>query len=124
MVRSALATVVALALLVGCSGADDDVARARGILRDRERFATAVEAGEALAEVSDLLLADAEACDEDCDAGFRSAAYARVLALRVLGCTAPGREEARTTMLEHVDALQDGSSEPPTPAVPDCPSPR
>ena len=116
--------VGALALLAACSPDGDDVGRAREILRDRERFDTAVEAGEALAEVSERLVADAEACEDDCDARFQAAAYARVLALRVLGCTAPGREAARASMLEHVERLQDGASGPPAPVVPDCPAAR
>lgn len=115
--------VVAGLALVACGGDADDLARAQEVLRDRDRFETAVEAGEALAEVADRLVADAESCEDDCDPRFQAAAYARVLALRVLGCTAPGREAARTAMLEHVEALRDGSEDPPAPAVPDCPGP-
>ncbi|HEX4904549.1 MAG TPA: hypothetical protein VFU93_03785 [Acidimicrobiales bacterium] len=109
--------------LAACSGDADELVRAQEILHDRDRFETAVEAGEALAEVADRLVSDAQSCEDDCDPRFEAAAYARVLALRVLGCTAPGREAARTAMLEHVEALRDGSKHPPAPAVPDCPGP-
>ena len=123
MLGRVLVTTAAGVLLAACGGGGDDLSAARDVLADRDRFATAIAAGESLAEVADLLVADAEACDEDCDARFEAAAHARVLAVRVLGCTAPGREEARASMLEHVEALRDGSSDPPAPVTPDCPNP-
>lgn len=121
MVRTLALTVAAL-VLVACGGNDDsDLDAARSILRDRDRFDTGVEAGDAFAEVAVRLLEDARACDDDCDVRFSAAAYARVLAVRVLGCTAPGRERARAGMLAHVEAIGDGEEAPAAPPDPACP---
>jgi hypothetical protein len=118
-----VAIVAVVAALAGCGGGTDDFAAARRIVDDRGRFASGIDAGESFAEAGRLLLADAERCSGACDDRFSAAAHANVLALRVLGCTAPGREDARSAMARYLAAIAAGVRSPTPPDAPSCPLP-
>lgn len=110
-----LAVIGVVAAAVGWGGAGSaGVARAVVLLEDLDRFDTAMEAGDTLAEVGEVLQLEARRCRDglgedavSCEELFAAAAYAQVLAAHVLGCTAPGRHEARTALLAH---LLDGAA--------------
>ena len=116
-----MVAIVLSLLAAACGGDGDDLGKARRILDDESRFSTGLDAGEAFEEVGDLLLADARSCEDACDGRFSAAAFARVLALRVLGCTAPGRLEARVAMARYLDDISEEREEPEAPGVPECP---
>lgn len=99
------------------------------MLDDGERYDTAIEAGDTLAEVSGLLLTAARRCSVDpgervrCDAIAQAAALSQALAVRVLGCTAPGRYEARRLLRDHLRSIERMSpTDRPAmlPALPAC----
>jgi hypothetical protein len=99
--------VAALALSTTACGRDaSPVDRARTVVDDDGRFATSIEAGDALARVSSILLRAGKDCDGGCDALLSAAAYAQVLAVRVLDCTAPGRFQVRRSMRRYLDAVE------------------
>ena len=101
------AVVVALALSTTACGDDSSpVDRARKVVDDDGRFATSIEAGDALARVSSILLRAGKECDGRCDALLSAAAYAQVLAVRVLDCTAPGRFQMRQAMRRYLNAVE------------------
>lgn len=124
--------VVATALLMvgsACSGTDDPLDEAIAIADDAGEFGNGPEAGESLARIAQHLGRAIDGCDADeeairCDSLRVASGYAQVLAVQVLQCTAPGRFEARTGMLEllrEVDAVEpEDSSTPEPPALPDC----
>lgn len=106
----------------------DVLQQATSVLDDRSRHGTAMAAGDALAEISGMLLDEARRCQRSgdgqrCDATAQVAAFAQALAVRVLDCTAPGRFEARRVLREHlaaIDAMGPRDPAPPLPAVPTC----
>lgn len=85
-----------------------------------------MEAGDALARVGSILLQAGKECDDDrCDALLSASAFAQVLAVRVLGCTAPGRFEMRRAMRRYLDAVaaarrHAGAAVPEPPEAPRC----
>jgi len=103
--------------------------RSQSVLDDRDRYDTALEAGDAFAAISGLLLTEARACApktterDRCDAVAEAAAFSQALAVRVLDCTAPGRFEARRVLRAHlsaIDAMAPGDSSPSLPLLPVC----
>jgi hypothetical protein len=103
------------------------VDRAQSILRDGGNFSTGREAGVSLARVASLLRADTVACGRDhlrtdhrCQARSAAFGYAQVVAVAVLGCTAPGRLEARTATLRYLVAVERVG---PTGTIPQPPPP-
>ena len=131
-VIGALVVVLLLAALVAgvaIRSEPDGLARASALLADADRFNTAIEAGDTVAEVSGLLLTEARHCDARgehaprCEATAQAAAFAQALAVRVLACTAPGRFEVRRALrghLEAIDALAPDDPSPPPPQLPTC----
>lgn len=125
-VAGALLVSVALA---GCGSDAGGLDAAIDIADDDAAFGTGPEAGESFARIAQHVDAARADCDDDtdgtrCDALAAASGYAQVLAVRVLTCTAPGRFEARTAMLdllEAVESLGPDADEPPEPApLPDC----
>ncbi|HVM54448.1 MAG TPA: hypothetical protein VM262_14750 [Acidimicrobiales bacterium] len=130
-IASVLVAVAAGVAVAGRGGDASGVPAAVEVLEDTGRFTTAVEAGDALAEVGALLQLDARRCRDrdvagtrDCDGLFAAAAAAQVFAAHVLGCTAPGRHEARIGLLAHLSELEwaaeEGATRPPPPSPPAC----
>jgi hypothetical protein len=118
--RSLAALVCALVVLTACSD-DDPVARALDALDDDDRFDTAEQAGEALAAIGADLLAEGR--DRDAAPLLSASAYAQVLAVRVLDCTAPGRSEIRAALRTYLEAVADADDDDPAPeppSPPDC----
>jgi len=104
--RGALAVVVAVISISACSEGTSPIGQARKIIDDDHRFATSLEAGDALAHVGSILLRAGKDCREGCDALLSASAYAQVLAVRVLDCTAPGRFQVRTAMRHYLDDVE------------------
>lgn len=105
------------------------LARSQTVLDDRGRYDSALAAGDAFAQISGFLLAEARACADDpaaserCDAVAEAAALSQVLAVRVLDCTAPGRFEFRRVLRAHlsaIDAMAPDDSSPSLPSLPAC----
>jgi len=122
-VLTRLALVAALVVgTVACGGGGGDaVDRALDRLEDDERFDTAFEAGDTFASIGGLLQAEGE--ERSSEPLLSAAAYAQVLAVRVLDCTAPGRFEAREalrTFLRDVGDTDDTDRAPQPPPAPDC----
>jgi hypothetical protein len=123
---AAAALVVVLSMASSaCSEGASPIGRARAIVDDDERFATAIESGDALARVGSILLRAGKDCAEGCDALLSASAYAQVLAVRVLDCTAPGRFEVRRAMRRELDAVdaarrRSATAVPTPPAPPRC----
>ena len=118
-----LLAVVLVALGVACSSGGGVVDDARRVLDDDGRFDTSFEAGDALAQIGGRLLAAGKRCESGCDALFSASAYAQILAVRVLGCTAPGRFKVRRVMrtyLDEIDGLPESGPAPEPPVPPDC----
>lgn len=128
------ARIVALAVgvvaIAGSCGTDEEpLDAAISIASDAGEFGNGPEAGESLARIAQHVDDAIEACDAEVD-GTRCASlsvasgYAQVLAVQVLQCTAPGRFEARTGMLELLRAIEvvspDSTSTPEPPPLPDC----
>src|SRR5687768_1929248 len=108
-------------LLAACSSGGGPVDDARRIVDDDDRFATSYDAGDALAKVGGQLLDAGKSCD--CPALLSAAAFAQVLAVRVLDCTAPGRFEMREAMrayLDDIEDLDDDAAAPQPPRPPSC----
>ena len=127
LVPLVVATVVALA---ACGDEPTRVERAVDVLEDDDRFTTGERAGEAMADVGALLQEEGTECrsaDPEaprCDALLSASAAAQVTAARILGCTAPGRFEARTALADHLRAVDDDPrTAGPPPAPPDCGAP-
>ena len=116
--------VVLAVLLAACGGGGGSpIADARRIVEDDHRFETSYDAGDALAKVSATLLAAGKQCDKDCAALLSAAAYAQVLAVHVLDCTAPGRFKVRAAMrseLEKIEHVPKGAPAPVPPRPPRC----
>jgi hypothetical protein len=115
--------VVLLLATLACGGGGGPVGDARRVLDDDDRFATSYEAGDALATVGGRLLEAGKACHGGCDALLSASAFAQVLAVRVLDCTAPGRFAIRAAMrayLDEVDDLDDDATAPEPPDAPTC----
>lgn len=118
-----LALVLALSIgLAACSDGDSPITASRKIVDDDGRFDTSIEAGDALARVGSILLRGGKDCAEGCDALLSASAYAQVLAVRVLDCTAPGRFEVRRAMRRYLDAVETSRNHSST-AVPTPPAP-
>lgn len=115
--------IAMVAMIAACSGGGGPVADARKVLDDGSRFDTSFEAGDALAQIGGRLLDAGRRCDGGCDALLSASAYAQILAVRVLDCTAPGRFEARDAMrsyLDQIDGLSKSAPAPQPPRPPDC----
>ena len=129
--RVVIAAFVVAALAVGAVVAlgvfrrEDHLARAQAVARDDEQFVTATEAGAAFTRISSLVQAAGELCLDEgpgsCDHLFVAAAYSRVSAVSLLGCTRRGIAEARVALLEHLEAI-DERPDTPLPATPHCTS--
>ena len=114
---------VLVALVAACGGGGGPVADARHVLDRDSRFDTSYEAGDALAKIGSVLLAAGKRCEGGCEPLLSASAYAQVLAVRVLDCTAPGRFEIRAAMraeLDAIDGLPKGAPAPDPPRPPDC----
>ena len=121
--RRLLAAVLAVVLsLSACSEGSSPINQARKIVNDDDRFATSMEAGDALARVGSILLRAGKDCREGCNALLSASAYAQVLAVRVLDCTAPGRFAMRRAMRRYLDDVEDARNHSAT-AVPTPPAP-
>jgi len=119
--RLLLCFVVTLAACGG--GGGDAVAKARRVLDYDGRFATAYDSGDALAKIGSTLLRAGKRCDGGgCPALLSASAYAQVLAVRVLDCTAPGRERIRGAMRAELDAIDELAPKAPAPTPPPIPS--
>jgi hypothetical protein len=121
-----LVALVLVGALASCGGSTSPVERARRIVDDDDRFATSIEAGDALANVGSILLRAGKDCDDDrCGALLSASAFAQVLAVRVLDCTAPGRFQMRRAMRSYLDAVaaarrHSGVAVPQPPEAPRC----
>ena len=106
------------AVLVVRSQARTPVEASLAIVDDDERFATAIEASDAFAEIS-VLLAEAD-CDADrendgtCDRTMRAAAWSQVTAVLIARCTPPAVFEARAGLGRYLRGGQE------LPAAPRC----
>lgn len=104
------------------------LARSQTVLEDRGRYHSALAAGDAFAEISGFLLAEARACTGDlaaserCDAVAEAAALSQVLAVRVLDCTAPGRFELRQVLRAHLSAIEAMAPDDSSPSLPSLPA--
>lgn len=119
-----LLAIALIGVLASCGGSASPVERARRIVDDDDRFATSIEAGDALARVGSILLRAGKECDDEgCDALLSASAYAQVLAVRVLDCTAPGRFQMRRAMRQYLDAVAEARkySSTAVPELPDAP---
>lgn len=122
-----IVAVVALAL-AGCGDDPEPLGAAADIAADDGEFRSGPDAGVAFARIAQLLEGAAARCEPDVDGGrcpaiSAASGYAQVLAVRVLRCTAPGRFEARTAMLElvrEVERLAPDDEVPSPPPLPDC----
>lgn len=127
--RWAVAVGLALALVTtACSSDHEPLGSAIAIAEDDGAFGTGPEAGDSLARIAQHLEDARARCSADegarCAALGVASGYAQVLAARVLQCTAPGRFEARTgvlELLEAVDRMDDAATDlPEPPPLPDC----
>ncbi len=106
----------------------DALQRAAAVLDDGDRYRTAIAAGDALAEISGLLLDEARRCEPSrdaprrCEAAAQAAAFAQALAVRVLDCTAPGRFEVRRVLGDHLTAIDLMEPLGPVPSLPSVPA--
>jgi hypothetical protein len=107
---------------------DDHVADAIAIASHDDDYDTGVEAGRTLARVASALNLGIRACDRDdepdrCAALGAASGYTQVVAAMVVRCTAPGRAEARASVLavlEDLRARRPGDPPPRPPPIPDC----
>ena len=139
----ALAVLAAAAMvaLAGISfaerpGASDGVVRVRRVVLQDARFVNGPRAGATFADLSGVLLADAQSCsrhrsdrDVRCAARFSAAAYTSVTAYSLLGCTQPGVFQARRGVLAELDGIlaldhrhRPAAAPPRVPSVPSVPS--
>jgi hypothetical protein len=122
VLKRVAAVVLALAAATTACGGDRDVVdRALDRLDDDDEFDTAFEAGDSLARIGGMLQAEGEV--RSSEPLLSASAYAQVLAVRVLDCTAPGRHEAREAMrtfLHAVADVDDDARAPQPPPAPDC----
>ena len=120
------AVVLAVTVVAPACGGDGGgpIADARHVLEDDGRFETSYDAGDALAKIASTLLRAGKRCDGGgCPALLSASAYAQILAVRVLDCTAPGRFRIRAAMraeLEAIDGLEPHASAPDPPDPPRC----
>ena len=115
--------VLLVAILAACSNGGGPVGDARTVLEDDDRFATSFEAGDALAQIGGRLLEAGKRCKGECAALFSASAFAQILAVRVLDCTAPGRFQARQAMrtyLDQIEGLPESAPAPQLPKPPEC----
>ena len=109
-------------------GPGDPVAEAIDVARSEDGYDTGLEAGKTLARVASELNRGIRECDREsepdrCAALGAASGYVQVAAATVVRCTAPGRTEARTSvldLLEHLRARRPGDPPPPTPSIPTC----
>jgi len=124
--RAVLGALLALSIgLAACGEGSSPIDQSRRIVNDDDRFGTSIEAGDSLAHVSSILLRAGKDCAEGCDALLSASAYAQVLAVRVLDCTAPGRFQVRQVMRRYLDAIEHARNRssktvPTPPAPPRC----
>ncbi|MEN3271771.1 MAG: hypothetical protein V7636_532 [Actinomycetota bacterium] len=114
--------LVLASVVSACSEGDSPIGAARKIVDDDDRFATSIEAGDALAHIGSILLRAGKDCADGCDALLSASAYAQVLAVRVLDCTAPGRFKLRRVMRSYLDDVERSRQKSAT-AVPTPPPP-
>lgn len=120
----AIAVIAAVVLTVG-GRPDGAIERAAELLESDSDFATSEDAGATFTRVSIVLQEGGEACldrgarAQGCDHLFAAAAYARVSAVSLLGCTRRGVAAGRTTLRTFLDALA-RDPEAPLPDTPAC----
>ena len=106
----------------------DPVSEALDLARPADGYGTGLEAGQTLARVASALNRGIRDCDratepDRCAALGAASGYVQVAAATVVRCTAPGRSEARASvveLLEHLRARRPGDAPPPTPPLPRC----
>jgi hypothetical protein len=127
----AIATVTLVGFVGDACGSQPPVERAIAMVEDDGNFSTGLESGQALARITTVLRDDAERCAAGkaaekgprCDARFAAAAYAQVLAVAMLHCTAPDRADARKNLLDYlrkVEAVGQRDQPPAPPSPPRC----
>ena len=109
---------------------EDPVSKAIAVARTPDGYDTGLEAGQTLARVASALNEGIRDCDraeeaDRCAALGAASGYVQVVAATVVRCTAPGRVEARQSvlaMLRQLDEQGAGASpSPPSPPpLPDC----
>ena len=122
MVAALAVAALVIVVVVAVIGDDDAgvVQRALSQLDDDARFDTAYEAGDTFASIGGRLQEEGES--RDSLPLLSASAYAQVLAVRVLSCTAPGRFEARAALRELLEAVADLEPDDPVPSPPSPPS--
>lgn len=133
VVAAAAVVVVLVAAVIVARDHRDGVKAARHIVQQDSRFGNGPKAGAAFAEISRVLLDDANDCahhhgrtDARCQARSSAAAYTTVSAFALVSCTQPGVFRARQALLDElgaittVDRRQGVAAPPAVPAVPAC----
>ena len=107
---------------------EDPVAEALDLARPEGGYDTGLEAGRTLARVASALNHGIRECDREkepdrCAALGAVSGYVQVAAATVVRCTAPGRSEARRSVLDLLEELHTrraGDPPPTPPPIPRC----
>lgn len=130
MTRRPIAVALVLMLVATACGRSSPVDRAIATVNDDDRFSTGAESAQSVGRVADIMRNDGDECIRDhdardprCEARLAASAYAQVLAVVLLDCTTPDRDEARLALTRYLRAVgrvgEDGEP-PPTPFPPRC----
>lgn len=113
--------------VVQARGPDGPLARAAGVVDDRDRWTTGSAAAEALGALADGFVAEADGCrpgtdshDDRCRDLHQATAWAQVSALTALRCSRPHLAEVRTSASELVERLRTGDPLGDPPRVVKC----
>jgi hypothetical protein len=125
-VKAALVVVVAL-LLASCARSSV-IQQSVSIANKDSNFSTATKAGVSAARIAGILRRDGNSCarrhgvgDARCESRLAASAYAQVLAVTILDCTAPDRADARRQTVRYLRAVGRTRATDKLPAVPRIP---